>query len=93
VVVIIVVIKRRKNGTVAPKKKKSGPERNVVAFENPIYSKPAEGIYDNDVLHNPSDGLYFEAPVFDQATDNKQNPVFDSTENLQGMYLVACVYG
>ena len=85
IVVIVIVVKRRGNSS-APKKP-ARPDRSVVAFENPIYNKAkAEGIYDNydGPAIDPADGLYFEAPAFEADTKKKDNPLFDSSEQLNG---------
>jgi len=89
IVVIVVVRRRRNNGS-------SGKaDRNVVAFENPMYDDPTSGgaapVYD---MSNPAggaqvpenEGLYDE-PAFNAnkavaGGPARENPVYQSTENV-----------
>eukprot|EP00055_Hartaetosiga_balthica_P008740 m.33519 g.33519 ORF g.33519 m.33519 type:complete len:853 (-) comp6453_c0_seq1:149-2707(-) len=86
IVVIIIVIMRRGGSN-----KKSSPskdaERNVVAFENPMYEDPAlngqtsfddQAIY-NDVVDEDNEGLYDE-PAFNEL--NRDNPLYESAPDL-----------
>lgn len=61
-------------------------DRNVVAFENPMYDDPTSGVdsaptYDA-ATGGDNEGLYDE-PAFNQAA-NKDNPLYESTEDLTG---------
>ena len=91
IIVVVVIVVRSRRGPSKPRVKKEATQRKVVAFENPMYDTPkvpasSEGVYDN----NASDGLYdnngdnaglYDEPAF-AAKSDKDNPLYESTENL-----------
>jgi len=79
VIVIIVIVRQRMSGGGAAQKN----DRNVVAFENPMYDDPKSG-------KGASDGLYDEPKFKKKKGSKKSNPMYDSSENLaeaEGGYL------
>jgi hypothetical protein len=102
VIVVVVVVVRKRSSTPRTKAKADSSQRTVVAFENPMYDsspKPndsqgqdnGEGLYDNN---GDNAGLYDE-PAF-AAKSDKENPLYESTENLgqqSGMVVEGQTYG
>jgi hypothetical protein len=97
VIVVILVVRRKRSAGPS-----AGPNRTVVAFENPMYeTAPKKGNenYDNQQVSydetgaNASAGLYDE-PAF-MANAEKDNPLYESTEKLneQGDNGAQNVYG
>merc|ERR1711964_878886 len=75
-VVVVIVYKRRANGPASA----SASDRVVVAFENPSYVNTKGGA-------DESQGLYDE-PAFKDKKGKKQNPMYDSQEDISsGGYL------
>jgi hypothetical protein len=76
VIVVIVLVRRRRD----PQKTKT--PRNVVAFENPMYDNAGKDPVYNSI-GGGHDGLYDE-PAAMQPRGSKENPMYDSSENLAG---------
>merc|ERR1712146_423796 len=81
IVVIVLVVTRRRQGDRAAPVAKNTSERQVVAFENPMYDNPGpdgmDALYDEA---GEGEGLYDE-PAF-QPQSERSNPMYDSTEGL-----------
>eukprot|EP00056_Hartaetosiga_gracilis_P002730 m.56186 g.56186 ORF g.56186 m.56186 type:complete len:860 (-) comp11179_c0_seq1:104-2683(-) len=86
IIVIVLVIRNKKSSTSSTKSAEA--ERNVVAFENPMYEDPAltgastdfndQAIY-NDVHDEDNEGLYDE-PAFNNM--DRANPLYESAPDL-----------
>ena len=85
IIIIVIVVKRRNNNSSVAAGAARGGDRNVVAFENPMYDSPAatdaQPTYD-DANMGGGEGLYDE-PAFNMGAD-KANPMYQSAEDLAG---------
>ncbi|EGD83644.1 hypothetical protein PTSG_12142 [Salpingoeca rosetta] len=89
VIVLVVIMRRRASssggGSAGNKKRGALNERQVVSFENPMYDDPMpvqQAIYsDAGVGDAEEEGLYDE-PAFAMGQDKKQNPLYQSSEDL-----------
>ena len=73
-IVVLVVVTRRRSGE--DRAYSNTADRNVVAFENPMYDQNETG-----PMVGASDGLY-DTPAFQADSDGKDNPAYQSNENL-----------
>ena len=81
---IIVIVKRRRNNQDPKPRKSAAAQRNVIAFENPMYeTRPAAAAASTSAKEH--EGLYDEPAAFvgkTAATAEKANPLYDSAEKL-----------
>jgi len=78
IIIIIVVMKRGSNKSGAASRK---ADRTVVAFENPMYADGNAGGGGGYDQGGGGEGLYDE-PAFNAGNEAKQNPMYESTEDL-----------
>ena len=88
VIVIVVVVVRRRRRPAG----KEAAARTVVAFENPMYDEPTKGgagapeaLYDDAERDDEHDEGLYDEPAFAQGKEmGKENPMYQSTEDILG---------
>jgi len=79
IIIVVVMMNRRGRGEGTHK----ADDRTVVAFENPMYDDPGQAAGSRFNAPADNEGLYDE-PAFTAGGLKKANPVYESTEGLDG---------
>jgi len=78
VILIIIIVCLVGGGS---KKSSNKADRNVVAFENPMYDDPTAAQGGNVQQQVDEDGGLYDEPTFNAGANDKENPMYQSNEN------------